>query len=83
MIIPTILDITQYKANPLGKDIVKNPNMIGIIHNIILLVDACRSSIAGMVVIFCISHMDTPTRIGMMGESGSARFIHKNSLFIG
>ena len=83
MIIPTMLDITQYKASPLGNDIVKKPNMIGIIHSIILLVDAWRSSIAGIVVIFCINHIDNPTRIGMIGESGSARFIHKNSLLIG
>tara|TARA_B100001750_G_C15268664_1_gene476376 strand:- start:34 stop:186 length:153 start_codon:yes stop_codon:yes gene_type:complete len=40
MIIPTMLEITQYKASPLGNDIVKKPNMIGIIHSIILLVDA-------------------------------------------
>ena len=83
MIIPTMLEITQYNANPLGNDIVKKPNIIGIIHSIILFVDACRSSIAGMVVIFCINHIDNPTRIGIIGESGSARFIHKNPLFTG
>ena len=35
---PAMLDTVQYTARPLGKVRVMNPNMMGIIHNIILLV---------------------------------------------
>lgn len=63
----------------------KNPNMAGIIQSIILLVDACRSSAVGMVVIFCMTHIDTPTRTGMTNGvgSGRARSIHRKLLSIG
>ena len=63
----------------------KNPNIAGIIHNIILLVDAWRSSAVGMVVIFCMTHIDTPTRIGITNGvgSGRARSIHRKLLSIG
>ena len=36
---PTTLDITQYTASPLGNVVVKKPNISGIIHSIIWLVD--------------------------------------------
>ena len=63
---------------------VKNPNISGIIHSIIRLVDACLASIDGIVVIFCISHIETPTRIGRTGVgSGSAKSNHRNALFNG
>ena len=63
----------------------KNPNISGIIHSIILLVDACRSSAEGIVVIFCMTHMDAPTRTGIINGdgSGSARFIHRNAELMG
>ena len=63
----------------------KNPNISGIIHSIILLVDACRSSAEGIVVIFCMTHMDAPTRTGITNGdgSGSARFIHRNDELMG
>jgi len=82
---PTIFDTTQYRAKPLGKEIVKKPNIIGIIHSIILLVEACLSSIAGILVIFCIKNMEIPTRIGITtGEgSGLAKSIQKKWLLIG
>lgn len=84
IIIPTILDTTQYNASPLGKVVVKKPNMIGIIHSIILLVDAWRGSADGIVVVFCIKNMDKPTRTGITGRlSGCARSSHRNVLFIG
>jgi hypothetical protein len=35
---PATLDIVQYTARPLGNVRVMNPSMMGIIHNIILLV---------------------------------------------
>lgn len=78
---PTTLDTTQYKASPLGKVVVKKPNISGIIQSIILLVDACLGSADGMVVIFCIIHIDTATRIGNTGSlSGSARLSHRKLL---
>ena len=82
---PTTLDTTQYTARPLGKFSVKNPNITGIIQSIILLVDAWRSSAVGMVVIFCMTHMETPTRTGITNGvgSGSARSIHRNLLLMG
>jgi len=62
----------------------KKPNISGIIHSIILFVEACLSSIAGIVVIFCINHIDTPTIIGKTGvESLAAKSNHRNPLSIG
>lgn len=63
----------------------KNPNIAGIIQSIILLVDACLSSAVGIVVIFCMTHIDTPTRIGMTNGvgSGRARSIHRKLLSMG
>ena len=60
----------------------KKPNITGIIHSIILFVDSWVSLVAGMVVIFCISHIDAPTRMGRtMGDgSGSAKFSQRNLL---
>ena len=82
--IPTALEMTQYKARPLGKVVVKNPNINGIIHSIILLVDCCLGSTAGMVVIFCMKNMDAPTKTGRIGVgSGRARSSHRKELFIG
>ena len=59
-----MLDTIQYRARPLSKFNVKKPNIRGISQSIILLVDACWGFIAIMVVIFCISHIDAPTRTG-------------------
>lgn len=83
IIIPTKLDTTQYSASPLGKVVVKKPNIIGIIHSIILLVDAWRGSAEGIVVVFCIRNMDTPTIIGIAMGSGAARSSHRNVLLMG
>ena len=62
--IPTTLDTIQYRAKPLSKFKVKKPNIRGINQSIILLVDACWAVIDGMVVIFCISHIEAPTSTG-------------------
>ena len=64
---------------------VKNPNIAGIIQSMILLVEAWRSSAVGIVVIFCMIHMDAPTRIGMTkGDgSGAARSIQRKLLSMG
>ena len=58
--------------------------MRGSIHSIMLFCEAWRESVVGMVVIFCITHIDAPTRMGRMGVgSGSARSIQRKSLFRG
>ena len=60
---------------------VKNPNISGIIHSIIRLVEACLGSTDGMLVIFCMRNIDTPTRTGSRGvRSGSARSSHRKEL---
>ena len=75
------LDTTQYRASPLGKLRLKKPNMRGIIQSIMRLVDCCLGSAAGIVVIFCMSHIDAPTSTGSTGVlSGSARSSHRNEL---
>ena len=48
----------------------KNPNMMGIIQSIIRLVDACRGSAEGVMVIFCVSHIDAPTSTGSRKFTG-------------
>ena len=84
IIIPTILDTTQYNASPLGKVVVKKPNIIGIIQSIIRLVCAWRGSADGIVVVFCIRNMDKPTSTGITGrESGFARSSHRKVLLMG
>ena len=63
----------------------KKPSIKGIIHSIMRLVDACRSSMAGLVVIFCCAQVVAATRMGMINGDGSgfARSIHKKLLFRG
>ena len=79
---PITFEVIQYRARPLGKDRVKKPNIRGIIHNIIRLVEACRSSIAGIVVIFCWAQVVAATKMGMMNGDGSglAKSNHRKSL---
>ena len=83
-----MFETIQYRASPAGKFKVKNPNISGIIHSIIRLVDACLGSAAGIVLIFCIRNMDPPTRTGRRGGKGlfeavSARSNHKNERSMG
>ena len=71
-------------ASPLGNDVVKKPNIRGIIQSIILLVDCCLGSAVGIVVIFCMTNMDTPTATGSIGVgSFTARSSQRNELFSG
>lgn len=64
---PTALETTQKIASPLANPSVNTPNMMGIIHNIILFIDCCRGSPPpGIMVIFCCTHMLPPTRMGNM-----------------
>ncbi len=61
-----------------------NASMKGIISNIILLVEACLSSAAGIVVIFCWAQVVIPTSTGNMGVgSGLARSSQRKLLFNG
>jgi hypothetical protein len=57
--------------------------MRGIIHSIILLVEDCLGSAAGIMVIFCMAHMDTPTRMGRMIGFGRARSRPRKVLLMG
>ena len=61
----------------------KNPNITGIIHSSMRFVESCCGDADGIVVIFCNTYIDTPTRSGrMIGEgSGNARSIHKKRPF--
>ena len=70
IVIPITLDTIQYKASPASKLKVKNPNMIGNIHSIILCVDSCCWDVAGVDDIFCITHIEPPTRIGSRNGTG-------------
>ncbi len=83
--IPATLETTQYRANPAGKLSVKNPNIKGIAQSIILLVWACRASIDGIVVIFCIKNMERPTKSARVGPVSGAPISvsHKKELSIG
>ena len=85
MPIPIAAEANQYRANPLGKDRVKKPNIMGIIHNIVLVVDSVRGSPVGIEVIFCWTHMEAPTSTGItiFVGSGTPRSSHKKSLFRG
>lgn len=58
------LEKRMYTASPAGNWNAKNANMIGIIHSIIMFVCCCFGSGVGIVVIFCWTHMDTPTSNG-------------------
>ena len=76
-----MFEMTQYKARPLSNCVVKKPNIIGIIHSIMRLVDACLGSTAGMVVTFCMRNMETPTRTGRIGVgSRKPRSSHRKEL---
>jgi hypothetical protein len=76
-----IFDATQYNASPLGKDIVKKPNISGSIHSIIRLWVCWLGSALSGVTIFCCSHIVPPTRMGIRNSgSGLARSSQRNWL---
>ena len=64
---------------------VKNPNITGIIHSNMRLVESCWGDAEGIVVIFWRTYIDTPTSRGrMIGDgSGRARSIHRKRPFSG
>ena len=83
-----MLETIQYTASPIGKLKVRNPNIRGIIHSIMLLVWACLGSVVGIVIIFCWTHMEPPTRMGirkgiLSSLAGPDRLIHRNWLLKG
>ena len=61
---PAILEKIMYVANPAGNDNVKNPNIIGIIHNIILLVCSCLGSELLNIETFCCAKVVKATTKG-------------------
>lgn len=78
------LDTVQYSGKPVGMLMVKKANMKGIIHSNIRLVDACWSLAAAGVLIFCIAHMEMPTKTAMMGMgSGTAKSSQRKWLLSG
>ena len=87
--IPTKLENNIYIAKPEGNCQVNTPNIIGIIHNIIWLVCLCLGSVEGTVVIFCINHIEAPTKIGRpkfhgttAEETRSARSIEERKILL-
>lgn len=62
---PIRFDTNQNSANPLGKLIVKKPNISGIIHVSMLFMDCCLGSDVGIVDIFCSTHMLAATSTAM------------------
>ena len=68
---PIKLDVTQYKARPLGSVNEKNAIIKGINQSIIIWLPDCRGSVDGCMVIFCWTQVDAKTRTGMMMFVGS------------
>lgn len=78
----TMLETTQYSASPLGKLRVQNPKIRGNIQFINCVCCRCLGSVLGTVDIFWTTHMDAPTRMGMIimvrgAESGRPRSIQR------
>lgn len=59
--------------------------MTGIIQSIILFIDACLGSVDPLVIIFCCTHIEPPTRMGRstLEGSGSERSSHRKPSFNG
>ncbi len=56
----------------------KKPNISGIIHCIILVIDFWRGSALGVAIIFCCIHIEPPTSRGNRSVlSGWAKFSHR------
>ncbi len=85
MATPITLDAIQYTERPLGKVKEKKAMSRGIIHSIMVWLDCCLGSSAGVMVIFCWTQLDTKTKTGMtiLVGSGSAKSSHKKLAFRG
>ena len=73
---------------PIGKERVKKPSIKGIIQSIIVYVCCCCGSADGLDIIFCCTHVETPTRIGsqiwnIFSPAGFAKSIHKACVLTG
>jgi hypothetical protein len=75
----TILDVTQKRASPLGKDRVRKANIMGISQSIILACCCCLGSVVGVMTIFCCTHIVPPTKIAS-SISPDARLSQRNLL---
>ncbi len=82
---PTKFEIIQYMARPLGKLKENTAIIIGIIHSIMVWFPICLASVAGVMVIFCWTQVETKTNTGMtkLVGSGSAKSSHKKLAFRG
>lgn len=75
-----MLDATQYRDRPLGREKEKNMSIIGMSHSIIWVVCAWRGSAGCTVDVFWTAHMDMPTSTGSTNRGGSARSSHRKRL---
>jgi|TARA_B100000809_G_scaffold123055_1_gene121065 hypothetical protein len=82
---PITLDVTQYKAKPLGSVNEKNAIIRGISQSIIAWLPDCLGSEDGCMVIFCWTQVDAKTITGMMMLVGSdaERSSHRKFAFSG
>ena len=79
-----MFDATQYRARPLGNCRVKKANIRGIIQSIIRPWACWAGSADSGVIIFCWSHIDPPTSMGIsIIGSGTARSNQRNLLSSG
>lgn len=67
-----MLETIQYRARPASKFRVNTPNMPGMSQSIMRFVDSCCGVVEGMVVIFCMTNMETPTSTGRRKGMGLA-----------
>ncbi len=82
---PITLDVTQYRARPLGSVNEKNAIIKGISQSIIAWLPDCFGSVDGCMVIFCWTQVDTKTITGnnMFVGSGADRSSHRKFAFSG
>ncbi len=83
-----MLETIQYSASPASKFSAKTPNMPGMIQSIVRFCCSCWGVAAGMVDIFCITHVDRPTSTGIRKGNvpaleSSPRSIHNIRPLIG
>ena len=65
------MEVTQYRARPLGSVNEKNAIIKGISHNIMAWLPDCLGSLDGCIVIFCWTQVETKTIAGMIRLVGS------------
>ena len=82
---PITLDVTQYRARPLGSVNEKNAIIRGINQSIIAWLPDCLGSLDGCMVIFCWTQVEAKTITGMITFVGSDadRSNHRKFAFSG